>query len=90
MGSAPMANGSRAAAAPRSAFLGVELTEVGIEPIEGMIRKLADPPPQRMAGRDPLLDRHVGKQGAAALPVTSDLGRVVSPFSRRPGFSANS
>ena len=71
------------------AFCGVELTEGGIEPIEGLIRQLPDPP-QRMAGRDPLLDRHVGEQGAAALPVTSHLDWALSPFSRRPGFSANS
>jgi hypothetical protein len=43
-----------------------------------------------MAGRDPLLDRHVGEQGAAALPVTSHLGWAGNPFSRRTGFSANS
>jgi hypothetical protein len=44
-----------------------------------------------MAGRDPLLNRHVGEQGAAALPVASHLGWAVSPFSQsRPGFSANS
>ena len=45
----------------------------GIEPIKGLIRQPPDPP-QRMTGRDPLLDRNVGEQGAAALPVTSHLG----------------
>jgi hypothetical protein len=43
-----------------------------------------------MAGPDALLDRHVGEQRAAALPVTSHLDWAASPFSRRPGFSANS
>ena len=37
------------------AFYGVELTEGGIESIQGLIRQLPDPPPQ-MVGRDPLLD----------------------------------
>ena len=34
--------------------------------VKGLIRQLANPP-ERMAGRDPLLDRDVGEQGAAAL-----------------------
>jgi len=37
------------------AFCGEQLTERGIEAVEGLIRQLPDPP-QRMAGRDPLLD----------------------------------
>jgi len=44
-----------------------------------------------MAGRDPLLNRHVGEQGAAALSLTSHLSWAVGPFSqKRRGFSANS
>jgi hypothetical protein len=70
-------------------FCGVQLTEAGIEPIEGLIRQFPEPP-QWMAGRDPLLLRHVGEQGAAALPVTSHLGWAVGPFSRVIDFSANS
>jgi hypothetical protein len=31
--------------------------------------------------RNPLLDRHVREQGAAALPVTSQLRWAVEPFS---------
>jgi hypothetical protein len=38
--------------------------------IEGLIRQLANPP-QRMTGRDPLLDLDVGEQGAAALLLTA-------------------
>jgi len=34
------------------------------------MRQLPDPP-QRMSGRDPLLGRDVGEQGAAALLLTS-------------------
>ncbi len=71
------------------AFCRVQRAEGGIESIKGLIRQFSDPP-QRMAGRDPLLDRYVGEQGAAALPVTSHLGWAIGPFSRRPGFSANS
>ena len=67
------------------AFCGVQLTEGGIEPIEGLIRQLPDPP-QRVAGRNPLLDRHVGEQRAAALPVNSHLDWAVEPFSHRPVF----
>jgi len=33
-----------------------------------------------MIGRDPLLDRHEGGQGAAALPVTSHLGWALGYF----------
>jgi hypothetical protein len=43
------------------AALGVKPAEGGIEPIEGLISQLADPP-QRMTGRDPVLDRDVGEQ----------------------------
>jgi hypothetical protein len=44
-----------------------------------------------MAGRDPLLDRHVGKQGATARLLTSHHDWAVVPFSQRwRGFSANS
>jgi hypothetical protein len=46
-------------------FCGVELTEGGIEAIEDLIRRLPDLP-QRLVGRDPLLDRRVGAQGADA------------------------
>jgi hypothetical protein len=71
------------------AFYGLELTEGGIEAIEGLIRQLLDPP-QRMAGRNPLLNRHLGEQGAAAIQVTLHLVWAVRPCSRRQGFSANS
>ena len=40
----------------------------------GLNRQFPDPP-QRMAGRDPLLDRHVGELGAVALHLTR-LGAV--------------
>jgi hypothetical protein len=44
-----------------------------------------------VTGRDSLLDRHVGEQGAAALLLTSHLGWAVAPFSQSwTGFSANS
>ena len=71
------------------AFCGVELTEGGVETIEGLICQFPDPP-QRMAGRDPLLNRHVGEQGAAALLLTSHLNWATTPFSRGTGFSATS
>jgi hypothetical protein len=61
------------------AFCGVELAEGGIEPIKGLIRQLADPP-QRMAGRDPLLDREEGEQGTAALLLTSHHGMSGCPI----------
>jgi len=51
----------------------VQLTNGGIEVIQGLIRQLPDPP-QRMAARDSFLDRHVGEQGATALPVSSRPG----------------
>ena len=68
-------------------FCGVQLTEGGIEPIEGLIRQFPAPA-QWMAGRDPLLVRHVGEQGAAALPVPSHVGWTVGPYSRVIDFSA--
>jgi hypothetical protein len=63
------------------AFCGVQLTEGGIESIESLIRQLPDPP-QRMAGRDPLLDRHLREQGATVLPVTSHLDWAIAPVSQ--------
>ena len=66
------------------AFRGLQLTEGGIESIEGLIREFSDPP-KRMIGRDPLLDRDVGEQGPAALLLTSHLNWVVAPF-RREGL----
>jgi hypothetical protein len=39
-----------------------------------------------MAGRNSLLDRHVGEQGAAALLLTWHLDWAATPFSRGPGF----
>ena len=53
----------------------------GIEPIKGLIRQFPDPP-HRMTGRDPLLDRHVGEQGDAALQLTSRLGWAAALYSR--------
>jgi hypothetical protein len=45
---------------------------------------------QALYGRDPLLNRDAGEQGAAALPLTSHLRWAVAPFSQRwTGFSAN-
>jgi len=67
------------------AFCGVERAKGGIEPIKGRIRQFSDPP-QRITGRDSLLDRHVGEQGAAALQLTSHLGWAVALFSRRTGI----
>jgi hypothetical protein len=59
-----------------------------IEPTCGLIRQPSDPP-QRVAGRDPLLDRDLGEQGAAVLllashqicctcPIFADAGRFFS------------
>ncbi len=46
---------------------------------------------QRMAGRDSILDRAIGKQGTAVLPLTSHRGWEVGPLPQRwSGFSANS
>jgi predicted transposase YbfD/YdcC len=48
-------------------------------------------PPQRMTGRDPLLDRDVGEQRARSLLLTSHQGVGCAPFSQSwRGFSANS
>ena len=58
---------------------GVERVKGGIEPIKVLIRQFPDPP-QWMTGWDPLIDRHVGEQGAAALPVTSHLRWAVGPL----------
>jgi hypothetical protein len=66
------------------AFCGVERAKGGIEPIKSLIRQFPDPP-QRMTGRDPLLDRHVGEQGAAALPVTSHLQGLLEVCPSSPG-----
>jgi hypothetical protein len=46
------------------------LSEGWIEPIEGLIGKLADPP-ERMAGRNPILDQDGREQRAGALLLTS-------------------
>ena len=51
------------------------------ESIQGLICQCPDPP-QRMGGRDSLLDRDVGEQGAAALLLTSHLSRAVGPLSQ--------
>jgi hypothetical protein len=40
---------------------------------------------ERLAGWDPLLNRHVGEQGAAVLPVASHLRWALRPFSRDDG-----
>lgn len=53
-------------------FCGVELLKDGIEPIDGLIRQSPDPP-QRIGGRDPLLDRHLGEKETAALSMTKYL-----------------
>ena len=47
-------------------------------------------PPQRMVGRNPLLDRHLEEQGAVVLLLASHLDWAVALFSRTDGFSANS
>jgi hypothetical protein len=47
------------------------LAEGWIEPIEGLISQLSNPP-ERMVRRDPILDREVGDQGPAALLLTSN------------------
>jgi hypothetical protein len=41
-----------------------------MESIDGLIRQLVEPP-QRIAGRDPILDRDLGEQQARALMLTS-------------------
>jgi hypothetical protein len=53
-----------------SSFQGIQPAEGWIEPIKRLIRQLANPP-ERMAARDPILNRDVGEQGAAALLLAS-------------------
>ena len=53
-----------------TAFQGIQPAEGGIESIKSLIRQPANPP-ERMTRRDPLLDRDVGEQGAAALLLAS-------------------
>ena len=65
LGSSVLGDGAEAVA-PQ----GIQPAEGGIEPIKSLIRELANPP-ERMAGRDPLLDRDVGDQRAAALLLAS-------------------
>jgi len=55
----------------------------------GLVGQLADLPPQRMAGWDPLLDQHGGEQGSAALLLTSHHG-MGGCVQRRTGFSEKS
>ena len=64
-------------------FQGIKSSEVAIEPIKGLIREPANSPEQ-MAGRDPLLDRDVGEQGAAALLLASlqRMGRAAQFWQR--------
>jgi hypothetical protein len=67
-------------------FCGIQLTERGVEPIEGLICQLADPP-LRMTRRNPILDRDVGKQGAAAALLASHPGSCSCPiFAGEGGF----
>jgi hypothetical protein len=61
------------------AFCGIQRAEGGIEPVESLIGQYPDSP-QRMVGWDPLLDRDVGEQVAAALPLTLHLSWGVDPF----------
>ena len=65
LGSSVLGDGAEAVA-PQ----GIQPAEGGIEPIKSLIRELANPP-ERMAGWDPLLDRDVGDQRAAALLLAS-------------------
>ena len=53
-----------------ASFCGVQLAQGGIEPIESLIRQLSNPP-EWMVRRDPILDREIGEQGAAALLLSS-------------------
>lgn len=58
--------------------------------MEGLIRQFPDLP-QRMAGRNPLLNRNVGDQGAAGLSVTLHFRWAVFQLLwRSPVFSAKS
>lgn len=65
----------------------VRLTEDGSESMKNLASQFADPP-KRMAGRNPLFVRHVQKQGAAGLPVTSHLTWAVGPHGRGVGYSS--
>jgi len=53
-----------------TAFQGIQPAEGGIESIKSLIRQPANPP-ERVTRRDPLLDRDIGEQGAAALLLAS-------------------
>ena len=68
------ASASMASALPRrhrwTAFCGIQRAEGGLQSIKAMIRQLSDPP-GRITCRNPLLDKDVGEQGAAALLLTS-------------------
>jgi hypothetical protein len=66
--------------------------------MKGLIGQLADAP-QRMTGRDPLLDRHVGEQEAGALllashqrvgscPIVPGMGGLFSELLRAGGPTA--
>lgn len=58
--------------------------------IENLIYQFPDPP-QRIAGRNPLLNRYEREQGAAAHTVASHLGWATEAITQRwSGFSANS
>jgi len=52
---------------------------------EGLIRQFLDTP-QRITGRDPLLDRDVGELRAAALPVSSHQKLISWPILYRASF----
>ena len=57
---------------------------------QNLDRQLANPP-ERMPGRDPLLDRHAVEQGGTALLLASSQRMGNCPFWQRwPGFSDNS
>ena len=63
------------------AFWSVKLTEGGIEPLVGLIRQLPRPP-QRVASRNQLLDRHVGEEGGRCT-----LGGLASELGSWPTFA---
>ena len=69
-----------------TAFCGTQCAESGVQSIKVLIRQPSDPP-GRTTGRDPLLDRDLGEQGAAALLLTShhDWGSC-SNFEEVAGF----
>jgi hypothetical protein len=65
--------GSRIAAGavePMGGLPGIQPENGGIGSIKGLIGQLANPP-ERLANRDALLDRHVGEQGVAVLLLAS-------------------